>query len=469
MQNERLDSWKSISSYLDRGVRTVQRWHADYGMPVRRVNGSSSAVFAFKSELDYWLRSRSTPGVVSILERQDRQEMPISAREQAESIQYFEVAEALEKQLTEENLAEALHQYRRAINADVSNTEAFAGLAYLELEIGLACMLPVSMAQTRAVELLETALRLDSQNESVLIALALCDQICWRDSHAAREIYAALPLESLCERKALLGRALLSVADGDLHEAELFLREAIEITPFNIALSSLLIWVIYLKRHYRDVLTLAEVHRRNGESSALIAIVERMARLQIDPGLVTAPEPVAEFAEGPLGHLFRALTGYQYARQKQEEKAREILAELELAADLLHEKAYGIALIHVGLGNCDHAVFWLDQSYQMGSVWSFGFHLDPILQTMRGKESFEHLLARIRASQQPSSVMREPARSDGSLIKMGSRKDEERPKMVVHRSGMRGGMAAAPLQAGSGGRRGKVSPISTLLPDTYSR
>ena len=434
MQNERLDSWKAISSYLDRGVRTVQRWHADYGMPVRRVNGSSSAVFAFKSELDYWLRSRSTPGIVTMPERQDRHELPISAREQAESTQYFEVAEALEKQLTEENVSETLHQYRRAINADVSNAEAFAALAYLELEVGLTCMLPASMAQTRAVELLETALRLDSQNESVLIALALCDLVCWRNCQAAREIYATLSPQALRERKALLGRALLSVIEGDLCEAELLVREAMEMTPFNIALSSVLIWVIYLKRHYRDVLVLTEVHHRNGESSALMAVVERLARMQMEPDVPLQTEPDAERVEDPAMYHFRGIKGYQLARGRQDAEALEILAELEAAADLLHEKAYGIALIHLGLGNYEQSVFWLDQSYQMGSIWSFGFHLDPVLETMRGRDDFELLLARIRGVQQLLArksavgqlpvVMHDSVRADGSLIEMDARMEE---------------------------------------------
>ncbi|HYX52219.1 MAG TPA: hypothetical protein VE783_02130 [Candidatus Limnocylindrales bacterium] len=52
-----LNSWKEIACYLNRGVRTVQRWEAELGMPVRRPrNKSRSAVIAFRSDLDRWLR-----------------------------------------------------------------------------------------------------------------------------------------------------------------------------------------------------------------------------------------------------------------------------------------------------------------------------------------------------------------------------------------------------------------------------
>ncbi len=56
---EILNSWKEIASYLKRGIRTVQRWEVDLGMPVRRPRGRGrSAVIAIRSELDSWINSR---------------------------------------------------------------------------------------------------------------------------------------------------------------------------------------------------------------------------------------------------------------------------------------------------------------------------------------------------------------------------------------------------------------------------
>lgn len=52
-----LNSWKEISSYIGRGVRTVQRWEELYGLPVHRAAGKDrSAVYAMSDELDAWLR-----------------------------------------------------------------------------------------------------------------------------------------------------------------------------------------------------------------------------------------------------------------------------------------------------------------------------------------------------------------------------------------------------------------------------
>ena len=62
-----LNSWKEVASYLGRGVRTVQRWEQELSLPVRRPRGKSrSAVIAFKTELDGWLHeSRANPAVAS--------------------------------------------------------------------------------------------------------------------------------------------------------------------------------------------------------------------------------------------------------------------------------------------------------------------------------------------------------------------------------------------------------------------
>jgi hypothetical protein len=53
-----LNSWKEIASYLGRGVRTVQRWEHDLGLPVHRPKGRDrSAVLAISEELNHWLHS----------------------------------------------------------------------------------------------------------------------------------------------------------------------------------------------------------------------------------------------------------------------------------------------------------------------------------------------------------------------------------------------------------------------------
>ncbi|HKR28063.1 MAG TPA: hypothetical protein VJS11_11435 [Acidobacteriaceae bacterium] len=54
-----LTSWKEIARYMGKGVRTVQRWEQDFGLPVRRPLGSDKkAVLARPRDLDMWLALR---------------------------------------------------------------------------------------------------------------------------------------------------------------------------------------------------------------------------------------------------------------------------------------------------------------------------------------------------------------------------------------------------------------------------
>lgn len=54
-----LTSWKDIARYMGKGVRTVQRWEQDFGLPVRRPQGSNKkAILARPHDLDAWVALR---------------------------------------------------------------------------------------------------------------------------------------------------------------------------------------------------------------------------------------------------------------------------------------------------------------------------------------------------------------------------------------------------------------------------
>jgi TolB-like protein/Flp pilus assembly protein TadD len=56
---DRLDSWKEIAVFLQRGVRTVQRWEREEALPVHRhQHRKLGSVYAFHSEVSAWWASR---------------------------------------------------------------------------------------------------------------------------------------------------------------------------------------------------------------------------------------------------------------------------------------------------------------------------------------------------------------------------------------------------------------------------
>lgn len=65
-----LSGWKEIAHYLNRGVRTVQRWE-QFGLPVHRPHGERrSAVTALPEELDAWVAATPSTGPATIAELQ---------------------------------------------------------------------------------------------------------------------------------------------------------------------------------------------------------------------------------------------------------------------------------------------------------------------------------------------------------------------------------------------------------------
>src|SRR5438045_8771098 len=51
-----LSGWKDIANYLEKGVRTVQRYERELGLPVRRPAGKpTGSVVATRAELDAWV------------------------------------------------------------------------------------------------------------------------------------------------------------------------------------------------------------------------------------------------------------------------------------------------------------------------------------------------------------------------------------------------------------------------------
>lgn len=58
-KGEFLTGWKEIANYLNRGVRTIQRYERELGLPIRRpAKNAVGSVTAVKVELDGWVSAR---------------------------------------------------------------------------------------------------------------------------------------------------------------------------------------------------------------------------------------------------------------------------------------------------------------------------------------------------------------------------------------------------------------------------
>ena len=122
---EILTGWKEIARYLGMGVRTVQRYERDLGLPTRRIRGQrGGSVLATKSDLDFWVNSRpmlrsfdaqqtrSHPHLEIMTLRKDLQENVREIRENILKLCH-ELQEIRERQ---DAIAEAVVQYSKIIH-----------------------------------------------------------------------------------------------------------------------------------------------------------------------------------------------------------------------------------------------------------------------------------------------------------------------------------------------------------------
>ncbi len=56
-----LTSWKEIAAHMNKGVRTVQRWERELGLPVKRPSVNGHIVIAIPAELDEWITRLKGP------------------------------------------------------------------------------------------------------------------------------------------------------------------------------------------------------------------------------------------------------------------------------------------------------------------------------------------------------------------------------------------------------------------------
>jgi hypothetical protein len=98
--SEILSGWKDIANYMGKGVRTVQRYERELGLPVRRPSGrTKGSVLATKPELDVWIHAAFHP--------QPSEEKPVLNLENLKS-QASELTALLEQ------LMQSIHQLASA-------------------------------------------------------------------------------------------------------------------------------------------------------------------------------------------------------------------------------------------------------------------------------------------------------------------------------------------------------------------
>lgn len=88
--------------------------------------------------------------------------------------------------------------------------------------------------------------------------------------------------------------------------------------------------------------------------------------------------------------------GHAYAIAGRVAKARVVLDTLRARAAHSYVPSYYFALLHVGLGERDQALQWLERAYQERSTVLAYLGIDPRLRSLHDEPRFRALVQRIR-------------------------------------------------------------------------
>lgn len=288
----KLSSWKEIAAYLNRDVRTVQRWEKSEKLPVRRLrHAQRGSVFAYARELDSWVVARSSPPFTEQIDhRLARSHRFRNPRTASAVLALFSIAaliliprfrqgplsphtpanagvSAVAREAymrgsyyfhrgTFEDVSASTKYFQRAIDAAPNYSAAYAALSVTRLMLRASSgNAAAEIAHSR--ELAQQAVSLDpalaEAHDALGMALAYGD---WDWTSAEKEFLRALELNpglaqahsDYSQLEALFGRENLAIAEA---------RRARELEPLSATIQSNLSWDYYWAHRFDDAIAIS--------------------------------------------------------------------------------------------------------------------------------------------------------------------------------------------------------------------
>ncbi len=415
LSQHRLDGWKAIARHFGRSCRTVQRWHAEFALPIRRLGGDKGTIFAYDDELDAWIRARGREATDErnpplglerlnaplirdeFAPRKDnlnRSLIPDSA--QAHSAELVALANKMWETLSYSNLSTIARLFREAMDFDPGNAAAFTGLSFALVAQGFWGLVRAPDAYASAKAALQRALEIDPELPDTKCVAAWLKMVSERDWHGARVVFDEALKHKPPTSRAMVGRAILYIAEGCLPEASRLLQESAQQYPLSSSMTTWYCWNEYLAGDYANALDQIEQFRASGRHGPVVAAIEALAYIQLEEPNAQIERIEALALDYRHHDIVRGALGYAYAMTGQQQKAREILDAMKSPSKRDDRREpYAAALVLIGLNEKQEAVKRLEQSYMEGSHWSLGFPYDPILSSLRNDPHYQLFMSKV--------------------------------------------------------------------------
>jgi TolB-like protein/Tfp pilus assembly protein PilF len=304
---------------------------------------------------------------------------------------------------TGDDVKRAIDCFNQAIGKDPNYALAYAGLANSYSLLPQYSNLPVTEALPKARVAAEKALSIDNNLAEARVArgLVLLDED-FNLKEAKREFERALELNpNYADAHYWLGLTVLAPL-GQLDQAVVELKRAVELDPVSVIMNTNFGLCYILARRYPEAITQL---RKTTELDPNFDQTHRFLGLALElsgdsAGAIREYEKAYEVAKAhPTGakDVGSPWLARAYALRGEREKALQLLGQLEyLERRNGRVFIYGLATVHLRLGQKEQAIDWLERSYLEKEMVPMSFiKVNPELDPLRGDPRFERLANQI--------------------------------------------------------------------------
>jgi serine/threonine protein kinase/tetratricopeptide (TPR) repeat protein len=296
---------------------------------------------------------------------------------------------------TEDGFYRAIEYFQQAVEKDPTYALAHTGIADSYVLLGWNSYLPPKDAFPKGKIAAMKALRLDPQlgeaHTPLAAVLWLYD---WHWQEAQTEFTRSLALNPTYPT-ANHWYAEYMMTMGHHEEAIARMKESQELDPLSLIISVAIGWAHYMAGRYVDAV---EQLRRTVELEPhypvtywiLGLLLRKLGRYE---EAITEGEKGVKLSGG--SPLMKAALAHTLGAAGNRNQAIEILDELTKLTEQKYVSPYFFAGIHVGLGEIDRAIEYLEKSYEDHSHWLIYLHIDPSMDALRSNSRFQDLLRRV--------------------------------------------------------------------------
>jgi serine/threonine-protein kinase len=294
---------------------------------------------------------------------------------------------------SESGLLNAVRCFEEAVAREPDYALAHVGLADTFNMIGAYGYAPPGVVYARAKAAVHRALEIDPASAEAHASLGWVLYECdWDWNGAEAEFRRAIALKPAYS-VARMWYAHFLMVQGRLDEAIQEFGQALTVDPFSlIAHANIGCCHYYADRLERAKEVLCATLEMNSDFFS--------ARLYLAWAHLAAGEHTEAITElvraaGGLQAYSMAVSslGYAYGIAGETASAQAVLARLGVLAGSRHIPAFDFALVHLGLGDVEQSLRWLEESFANHEMWISYLKIHPLLDRIRGESRFQAILA----------------------------------------------------------------------------